>query len=73
MHIFQVGDIIFRNTPRRRNLLILAAEETGTTNTYNYETDEPEVKYFPLYTVLDLDNGSTYGMDIDLEIGEKVA
>ena len=32
-----------------------------------------ETYVYPLYTVLDLDDGSIYDMDTDLETGEKVA
>lgn len=73
MHIFGVGDIIFRDTPRRRNLLILAADEIRSSEYLDYDTDSMETYQYPVYTVLDLDDGSIYDMDTDLETGEKVA
>lgn len=73
MHIFGVGDIIFRDTPRRRNLLILVADQIAQKECEDYDTGNMETYAYPVYTVLDLDNGSIYDMDTDLETGDKVA
>lgn len=73
MHIFGIADIIFRDMPRRRNLMVLKADAYETLEELDYDTEEVIQYNSPIYTVLDLDTGQVYDMSYVLENGQKVA
>ena len=72
-HRFAEGDIIFRDTPRRRNVLILEAVRVEKQETLDYDSGEVMFDAVAVYVILDLQTNERYSMlASELDMGTKV-